>query len=146
MQILVLLKCRRRKQRYIFIYFILLLIKKWESKQHVRMSYRLSLWMFTFTTYCISQKMTNCCYECFYDFEKCLFECLISTCFSQIVEDELLYATVNHSGAGENCAPAVKFESGSDYATVIIHWTTCNTEWTTFSDFSRISRFFSSID
>ncbi len=41
--------------------------------------------------------------------------------FSQIVEDELLYATVIHSGAGENSAPAVKYESGTDYATVVIH-------------------------
>lgn len=41
--------------------------------------------------------------------------------FSQIVEDELLYATVNHSAAGENSAPTVKYESGTDYATVVIH-------------------------
>ncbi|XP_068072280.1 uncharacterized protein [Danio rerio] len=38
----------------------------------------------------------------------------------QIVEDELLYATVNHSGAGENSAPAVKFDSETVYATVVI--------------------------
>lgn len=37
------------------------------------------------------------------------------------LEDELLYATVNHSGAGENSAHVVKFESGTDYATVVIH-------------------------
>lgn len=41
--------------------------------------------------------------------------------FPQVVEDELLYATVNHSAAGENFAPAVKYESGTDYATVVIH-------------------------
>ncbi|XP_016365644.1 uncharacterized protein LOC107706450 [Sinocyclocheilus rhinocerous] len=40
---------------------------------------------------------------------------------TETVEDELLYATVNHSGAGENSAPVVKFESGTDYATVVIH-------------------------
>ncbi|KAK7143444.1 hypothetical protein R3I93_014565 [Phoxinus phoxinus] len=40
---------------------------------------------------------------------------------TEIVEDEVLYATVNHSGAGETFAPAVKYESGSDYATVVIH-------------------------
>ncbi|XP_067280134.1 uncharacterized protein [Pseudorasbora parva] len=39
---------------------------------------------------------------------------------TEIVEDEPMYATVNHSGAGENFAPAVKFESGTDYATVVI--------------------------
>ncbi|ROL47548.1 hypothetical protein DPX16_13263 [Anabarilius grahami] len=38
-----------------------------------------------------------------------------------IVEDELLYATVNHSAAGENSALAVKYESGTDYATVVIN-------------------------
>ncbi|XP_077089110.1 uncharacterized protein LOC143740877 [Siphateles boraxobius] len=37
---------------------------------------------------------------------------------TEIVEDELLYATVNHSGAGEKFAPAVKYESGTEYATV----------------------------
>ncbi|KAK9955313.1 hypothetical protein ABG768_015195 [Culter alburnus] len=40
---------------------------------------------------------------------------------TEIVEDELLYATVNHSAAGENSAPTVKYESGTDYATVVIH-------------------------
>ncbi|XDV38665.1 hypothetical protein PO909_008020 [Leuciscus waleckii] len=40
---------------------------------------------------------------------------------TEIVEDELLYATVNQSGAGGKFAPAVKYESGTDYATVIIH-------------------------
>ncbi|XP_039543875.1 uncharacterized protein LOC120490635 isoform X2 [Pimephales promelas] len=39
---------------------------------------------------------------------------------TEIVEDELLYATVNHSGASEKFA-AVKYESGTDYATVVIH-------------------------
>ncbi|XP_050948385.1 uncharacterized protein LOC127152034 [Labeo rohita] len=40
---------------------------------------------------------------------------------TEITDDELLYATVNHSGAGENSAPVVKFESGTDYATVVVH-------------------------
>ncbi|XP_043076656.1 uncharacterized protein LOC122326052 isoform X2 [Puntigrus tetrazona] len=39
---------------------------------------------------------------------------------TEIVEDELLYATVNYLGAGENSAPSVKFESGTDYATVVL--------------------------
>ncbi|XP_056302815.1 uncharacterized protein LOC130214959 [Danio aesculapii] len=38
----------------------------------------------------------------------------------QIVEDEMLYATVNHTGAGENSAPAVKFDSETVYATVVM--------------------------
>ncbi|XP_059382257.1 uncharacterized protein LOC132117175 isoform X2 [Carassius carassius] len=39
---------------------------------------------------------------------------------TEVVENELLYATVNYSGAGENSAPAVKYESGTEYATVVM--------------------------
>ncbi|XP_051955464.1 uncharacterized protein LOC127624671 isoform X3 [Xyrauchen texanus] len=38
---------------------------------------------------------------------------------TEVVEDELLYATVNH--LAENSVLAVKFESGTDYATVVIN-------------------------
>lgn len=38
---------------------------------------------------------------------------------TEVVENELLYATVNYSGAGEKSSPAVKYESGTEYATVV---------------------------